>query len=115
MDNSNFEIDCRNNISNFKFEPIYDEIGEISFIKKYENIFGNEKYEDFTCIERMHEEIQQIFNEKPLPLDPNDSTFEARKYSINIERAENFEALESMNEHKKIIIINVNFLIVTKK
>ena len=33
MDNANFEIDCRNNIDNCKFEPIYDEIGKISFIE----------------------------------------------------------------------------------
>ena len=53
-------------------------IGEISFIKKYENIFGNEKYKDFASIETMREEIEQTFNEKLLPLDPNNPTFEAR-------------------------------------
>ena len=49
----------------------------------------------------MHEEIEHTFNEKLLALDPNVPTFEARKYSINIERAENLEALESMSEYKK--------------
>lgn len=34
MNKSNFGIDCRNNIGNCKFEAIYDEIGEINFIKK---------------------------------------------------------------------------------
>ena len=29
--NANFGIDWQNNIGNCKFEPIYDEIGEISF------------------------------------------------------------------------------------
>ena len=45
--------------------------------------------------------IEQIFNEKLLALEPNDATFEARKYSIKVERAENLDALESLNEHKK--------------
>ena len=49
----------------------------------------------------MREEIKQTFKEKLLALDPNDLTFEARKYSINIERAENLNELESMNEYKK--------------
>ena len=40
----------------------------------------------------MCQEIEQLFNEKFLALDPNDPTFEARKYSINIERAENLDA-----------------------
>ena len=101
--NANFGIDRQNNIGNCKFEPIYDEIGEISFIKKYLNIFGNEKYKDFPCIEIMRDEIEQTFDdEKLLALAPNDPTFEARKYSIKIERAENLDAFESMNEHKKI-------------
>ena len=47
----------------------------------------------------MREEIEQTFNAKLLILDPNNRTFEARKCSINIERAENLDALESMNEH----------------
>ena len=43
MNNAHFGIDCQNNIDNCKFELIDDEIDEISFIKKYVNIFGNEK------------------------------------------------------------------------
>ena len=58
MNNTNFGIDCRNNINNCKFEPIYHEIGETNFIKKYTNIFGNDKYKSFACIETMHEEIE---------------------------------------------------------
>ena len=49
----------------------------------------------------MREEIKQTFKEKLVALDPNDLTFEARKYSINIGRAENLNELESMNEYKK--------------
>ena len=47
----------------------------------------------------MREEIEQTFKEKLLALDPNDPTFEARKYSINIERAKNLNELESMNKY----------------
>lgn len=34
---ANFVIDCRDDIDNFKFQPISDETGEISFIKKCTN------------------------------------------------------------------------------
>ena len=37
---------------------MYHEIGETSFIKKYTDIFGNDKYKSFSCIETMHEEIE---------------------------------------------------------
>ena len=67
---------------------------------KYVNI-SNEKYKVFAYIKTMCKEIEQTFNEKLLALDPNNLIFEARKYSINIERAENLEALESMNKHNQ--------------
>ena len=70
-------------------------------MNKYVNIFGNEKYKDFAYIKAMCEEIEQTFNEKFLALYSTDSTFEARKNSINMERAENLDALGSMNKHKK--------------
>ena len=34
MNNANFGFDCRNNANDTKFEPIIDEIGEITYIKK---------------------------------------------------------------------------------
>lgn len=49
----------------------------------------------------MRKDIEQTFNEKLVAVDPNDPTFVARKYSINVERAENLDALESMSEYKK--------------
>ena len=110
MNNANFGKDCWSNIDNFQFEPIYHEIGEITFIKKYPNIFGNSQSKDFTGVEAMKEEIEQNYNSKLLSLDPNDPTFEARKYSINIERAESVDALESMQIHKKRAIKNELFL-----
>ena len=35
MNNSNFGYDCRNNIDNRKFVPIFDEYNEITFINRY--------------------------------------------------------------------------------
>ena len=43
LNNSNFGIDCRNNIDNCYLEPIYDSFYEISYIKKYTTIFFDEK------------------------------------------------------------------------
>ena len=41
MNNANVGFDCRNNANNTKFEPIIDEIGEITYIKKY-NLFDSQ-------------------------------------------------------------------------
>ena len=39
MNNSNFGYDCRNNLGNYKFVPIFDELGEITYINHYHNVF----------------------------------------------------------------------------
>ena len=35
MNNSNFGYDCRNNLDNCKFFPIFDEFKEITYIGRY--------------------------------------------------------------------------------
>ena len=37
MNNSNFGYDCRNNLDNCQFVPIFDELKQIKHIKKYDN------------------------------------------------------------------------------
>ena len=37
--NSKFGIDCRNNIDNCILEPLYDDLAEISYVKKFTTIF----------------------------------------------------------------------------
>ena len=42
MNNLNFGFDCRNNANNLFFQPIYDEIEELSYAKKYQNVFDQD-------------------------------------------------------------------------
>ena len=37
MNNSNFDYDCRNNLDNCKFNLIFDELGEITYVNRYHN------------------------------------------------------------------------------
>lgn len=57
---ANFLTDRRDDIDNFKLEPISDKIGEISFIKKCTNISGNVQYKDFAWVETIKEEISKL-------------------------------------------------------
>ena len=54
--------DCRNNLSNPKFEPIIDEINEISYIKKYYNLFDS-KISNFVNSNILEKQIQQDFQQ----------------------------------------------------
>ena len=62
MNNANFGNDCRNNANNTKFEPIIDEINEISYIKKY-NLFDS-KISNFVKSEILENEIEENYNKK---------------------------------------------------
>ena len=39
LNNANFGIDYRNNIDNCSFEPMYDKISKIAYIKRFVCIF----------------------------------------------------------------------------
>ena len=36
MNNANFRVDCRNNLNNSTFEPIIDEVNEISYYNLFD-------------------------------------------------------------------------------
>ena len=52
MNNSNFGYDCRNNLDNCKFVPIFDELGEITYINRYHNVF-DQKVSQFVATDLM--------------------------------------------------------------
>ena len=58
LDKGNFGID------NCILEPIYDNLGEISYIKKFTTIFNDDTYRVFFLPEHMKEEIIQTFRGK---------------------------------------------------
>ena len=102
LNNSSFGIDCRSNIDNRTLEPIYDEISEIAFIKKYENIFGNEKYFQFSEINVITEEVNEKYERLHLWLDKNDLTYLARRYDYDSQREQDLNSVKSMEEQKKL-------------
>ena len=47
LNNSNFGIDCRNNIYNCYLEPLYNDFAEISYIRKFTTIFNDDTFSHF--------------------------------------------------------------------
>ena len=60
LNNSNFGIDCRNNMDNCYLEPLYDDFSEISYIKKFTTIFNDGTFRDFSP-NLLREEISRTF------------------------------------------------------
>ena len=44
LSNSNFGIDCRNNVHNCIIEPLYDDLNKISYVKKFAIIFSDDTF-----------------------------------------------------------------------
>ena len=101
LNNANSGIDCRNNIDNRIFEPIYNESSEIAYIKKLNNIFDNEKYKQFIDVNIMTQEVSEKFDQLILNLDKTDPTYIARKYSYGSRTEKDQDSVKSMTGHRK--------------
>ena len=62
MNNANFGFDCRNNVKNTKFEPVIDEMNEISYIKRYYNLF-DKRVDKFVKSEILEQQIQNEYKQ----------------------------------------------------
>ena len=101
LNNSNFGIDGRNNINNCILEPFYKEIGEISYIKKFCTIFGNEIYRDFFSPSVMMEEICHEYNTKLLSFNKSDPTYQASKEHLENKMEEDLNDVDSIEQNLK--------------
>ena len=73
LNNANFGYDCRNNLDNWTFEPINDELGEITYIRKYyRSIFDNE-LTPFMTSRVLKEDIDARYNNEKRKIIPNRS------------------------------------------
>ena len=85
MNNSNFAFDCRNNLDNCKFVPIFDEYKEITFINRHHNIFDS-KISEFVTADLLKGDIEEKFNDKLPKLDKEDIFYEIKLQTLKSER-----------------------------
>ena len=83
MDSVNFGYDCRNNADNCYFSPIYNELEELMYAKRYQNIF-DQSMSKFVFSEYPERQIQEEFCSKIARLDSNNEYYNSRKNSLEI-------------------------------
>ena len=88
MDNVNFGYDCRNNADNCYFSPIYNELEELMYAKRYQNIF-DQSMSEFVLSEYPERQIQEEFSSKIARLDSNNEYYDSRKNSLEIPKKKN--------------------------
>ena len=100
MSSSNFGHDCRNNLDNCKFTLIFDELGEITYINRYHNMF-DEKVSAFVTTDLAKENIVEIFNDKLAKLNKEDQFYSIKLETIKNECLSTLEAAEKIDGSKK--------------
>ena len=100
LNNSNFGIDCPNNIGNCILEPLCDNLDEICYFKKFTTTFNDNKFRHFFSPEHMKEEIIQTYPGKIFALDKNDPTYETRKEYFENKMDKELHAVESFEKNK---------------
>ena len=100
MNNTNFGVDCRNKLNNSTFELIIDEINEVSYLKKYYNLF-DKKISNFINSGMFEKGIEFKFGQK-YANDKGDDAFKAAKItSIENEKSDEIDALNALKKMKK--------------
>ena len=100
MNNLNFGYDCRNNLDNCKFVPIFDELREITYINQYHNVF-DQKASQFVTTDLMKKQIEENYNDKLMKLDKEDRFYEIKLQTLKNERLSSLEAAEKIDQSKK--------------
>ena len=100
MNNSNFGYDCRNNLDNCKFVPIFNEYKELTYIHRYHNI-SDQKVSQFVTRELLRANIEEKFNDKLSKLHKEDRFYKIKLQTIKTERLQQLEAAGKFELQKK--------------
>ena len=100
MNNSNFGCDCRNNLDNCKFVPIFDELKEIIFINRYHNLF-DPKISEFVTADLLNANVEENFNNKLINLDKEGKFCENKLRTLKTERPTVLESAEKREQKNK--------------
>ena len=111
MNNSNFGHDCRNSIDNCSVTAFFDEIEELAFAKKYQNVFDSD-ISEFVSSELLKRKIEEESANKLAALDHQDKYYEARKNSLEAQKMKELDSVFSMKKsrqkaHKKDLVKDI--------
>ena len=100
MNNENFGSDCRNNMDNNDFVPIFDEINEIYSLQKYYSLV-DPKITSFISGILIEDYVNEKFNQQFHKLDTNDPFYQIKLSSIKQEQQEGLEAAKILDGKRK--------------
>ena len=100
MNNANFGSDCRNNIDNCDFVPIFDKVNEICSLQKYYSLV-DPKVNNFVSEKLIENSVNNKFTEKFHALDKNDRFYDIKLATLKNEQQEGLEAAKKLTNKRK--------------
>ena len=97
---ANFGFDCRNNANNLKFEPLIDEINELTYIKKYHDLFDN-KISSFVSSEILEKNVTQEFEQEIALIKDNDPFKNACITELENKKQTDIDSLDCLKQKEK--------------
>ena len=99
MNNANFGYDCRDNPNNAKFQPIIDEVNEITYIKKYNLL--DDRISKFVNSNVLEHQINQQFEQNISTVKLDDPYKTVYIKTFESQKNEELDALKCLKEKKK--------------
>ena len=100
MNNANFGYDCRNNLDNCQFIPIFDEMNEVTYLKRYYNYFDKE-VSKFISTDLIRAEVEEKYNDSLMKLSNDDKFYQIKLIALKTEKQEGLEAVEAFEKKNK--------------
>ena len=100
MNNANFGFDCRNDADSLKFDSLIDEINEISYIKKYHNLF-DPKIEKFVSSKILEDHIEREYNQNLFKIKEDDPFKNLRMTQLENQKLLDLDAVECLKRKEK--------------
>ena len=87
-------------ITNYKFVPIFNELGEITYINLYHNLF-DEKVSQFVTTDLIKKQVEEKYNDKLMKLDKEDKFYQIKLQTLRDERLSSLEAAKKIDQSEK--------------
>ena len=100
MNNANFGFDCRNDADSLQFYPLIDEMNEITYIKKYHNVF-DPKIEKFVSSEMLKDYFENKYNQALFEIKDDDPYKNLRMSNLEKERLDDLVSLECLKRKER--------------
>ena len=78
MNNANFGYDCRNSFENCYFTPVADEINEMAYIRKHQDVYDPDII-NYLSADHLQMQINEDFDNKLAKISIQDEYYEAKK------------------------------------